>query len=109
MPLSQGRPLEIVRIAQLADDSTSLIEGRSFENVEIRGPAILVPLDNIAFVGCSFDGSFDAVFHSFPEGTVVIGVIGLRGVSFRGCQFRNVGIWGPEPLIQKFGQEFLKP
>jgi hypothetical protein len=97
-----------VRIAQLADDSTSMIEGRQFENVEIRGPAILVPLDNVAFEGCSFDGSFEVVFRSFPEGTVVMGVIGLRGVAFRGCRFRNVGIWGPEPLIQQFGRDFLR-
>lgn len=101
--------MEIVRIAQLADDSTSMIEGQQFENVEIRGPAILVPLDNIVFSNCSFDGTFDTVFRALPEGTVLQGVIGLRGVAFRGCQFRNVGIWGPDALIQEFGLDFLQP
>jgi hypothetical protein len=100
--------MEIVRIAQLADDSTSMIEGRQFENVEIRGPAILVPLDNNVFADCTFDGTFESVFRAVPDGTVLVGVIGLRAVAFRGCRFRNVGIWGPEELIQQAGQAFLR-
>ena len=101
--------MEIVRIAQLADDSTSMIEGRQFENVEIRGPAILAPLDNVSFIGCSFDGTFETVFRAVPDGTVLVGVIGLRAIVFRGCRFRNVGIWGPDALIQQAGQAFLGP
>jgi hypothetical protein len=100
--------MEIVRIAQLADDSTSMIEGRQFKNAEIRGPAILVPINNCSFANCGFDGSFDSVFHGVPDGTILVGVIGLQAVSFERCQFRNVGVWGPEELIQQFGQEFLR-
>lgn len=100
--------MEVVRIADLADDSTSLISHRQFVDAEIRGPAVLALLNGVSMVSCGFDGSFDAIIIVVPDGSTKVGVIGLEQVSFLRCRFRNVALIGTEDLAQMFGQQLLK-
>lgn len=85
-----------------------MIIGKEFENVELLGPAIVVPLDSFIFDSCTFDGTFETTFRAVPPGTRLNGVIGLRQVTFRGCRFRRVGLWAIPPVIDQFGRDFLR-
>lgn len=100
--------MEVVRIAQLADDTTSMITHRTFEDAEIRGPAVLALLGGVSLIGCGFDGSFDSIIITVPDGSTKVGVIGLQQVAFHRCRFRNVALIGTEDLAQMFGRELLK-
>lgn len=100
--------MEVVRIADLADDSTSMITHRRFQDVEIRGPAVLALLGGVSLVSCGFDGSFDSILIIVPDGSTKVGVIGLQQVSFLRCRFRNVALIGTEELAQTFGRELLE-
>lgn len=100
--------MEVVRIADLADDSTSMISHRRFEDVEIRGPAVLAPLNGVAFVNCGFEGSFDSIIITVEEGSINVGVIGLEQVAFHRCRFRNVALIGTPQLAEVVGRELLK-
>ena len=100
--------MEVVRIAALADDSTSMITHRRFEGVEIRGPAILAPIGGVSMTECEFDGTFDALVITVPEGSTKIGVIGLEQVAFHRCRFRNVGLIGTDELAQAVGRDLLR-
>lgn len=100
--------MDVVRIAQLADDETSLIAHRSFEGVEIRGPAVLALIAGVSIAHCEFDGSFESIIITVPEGSKKVGVIGLLQVSFLRCRFRNVGLIGTEQLAQQFGRDLLE-
>jgi hypothetical protein len=99
--------MEVVRIADLADDSTSMISHRQFQDVEIRGPAVLALLGGVSMVSCGFDGTFESIIIIVPDGSTKVGVIGLLQVSFLRCQFRNVALIGTEELAQTFGQQLL--
>ena len=99
--------MEVVQIAALADEN-GLVENRTFEDVEIRGPAMLAPAGpGIAFEDCRFEGPVEALLHS-TEKEVLIGPVGIREVAFRRCIFRNVGIIGPSDFIEEFGADFLR-
>jgi hypothetical protein len=100
--------VEVVRIAELADDSTSMIKHRRFENVEIRGPAVLAPLGGVSIVECGFEGSIDSLVITVPDGAVKLGVIGLEQVSFRRCRFRNIALIGTDELAQTIGRDVLR-
>ena len=100
--------MEVVRIADLADDSTSIISHRRFADVEIRGPAVLALLNGVSLVGCGFGGTFESILIIVPDGSTKVGVIGLEQVSFLRCRFRNVALIGTEDLARMLGQDLLK-
>jgi hypothetical protein len=85
-----------------------MISHRSFEDVEIRGPAVLALLNGVSMIECGFDGSIDSLLIIVPDGSRKVGVIGLEQVSFHRCRFRNVALIGTEDLAQMFGRDLLK-
>lgn len=100
--------MEVVRIATLADDSTSMISHRQFVGVEIRGPAVLAPLSGVSFIDTVFEGSFDTMVIVVEDGAIKQGVIGLQQVSFRQCLLRNIALIGTSEFAQMFGSHFLQ-
>jgi len=90
---------EIVRITDLiTDHENPVIENQEFEDKEIRGPAILMPLDgNCDFQECNFRGSQDAIFLELPKGKAQLGVIGIRSVSFVRCDISGIGLVATPP------------
>ena len=77
------------------------IEGRTFEDCIIHGPAVLV----ISGVGhlheCMFDGPASFIT---TDAETVIGPIHILDTSFRKCRFVNVGFLGTKEIIDKFRQ-----
>lgn len=90
---------EVIRLAEIAD-RRSLIENADFEDCEIHGPAVALPLAGGEISGCSFDGPVDAVFWEIAPERSYVGVIGMKNVSFRGCRFRNVGFVGTAEFVE---------
>jgi hypothetical protein len=99
MPLDQR-----VYIAQEVDQS-SIIEGRTFDQALIMGPAVLFPLGEVTFTDNLFDADPDALFIELPEGREVVGIIGLRDVTFSGCEFRNIALAGTPESVARFRAE----
>lgn len=96
---------EVVQIAQEAN-RRSLIENRRWDGALILGPAVLAPLDNVQISNSAFDALPEALFIEVPEGSSVVGVIGIRNVIFNDCEFRSVGIAGTRASIENFRQGF---
>ncbi|GJL63830.1 MAG: hypothetical protein NPIRA04_24840 [Nitrospirales bacterium] len=93
-----------VRISELAVE-TQIIAGRIFEDVIIRGPAILYMLEGCHFKHCRFastGGSIEQIIWkkaSSEAKQYLIGAIGISRVKFIRCTFEGVGIAGPEAFL----------
>jgi hypothetical protein len=89
----KGRTVDIVMVPRIG----GLIEGKTFEDCTIRGPAILMGTgDNNHMDNCTFDyghGDADSImwFRTRLE-EFVVGAIGLRNCTFRRCVFVGIGI-----------------
>jgi hypothetical protein len=93
---------EVVRIALIAGDE-GVIRDTTFEGCDIKGPAVLMPLEKTVLEHNRFDGDADALLWEVPpERPRVIGAIGLENCRFTGCHFMDVGIAGPRNLIDRF-------
>jgi hypothetical protein len=97
--------VQVVRLVDEAD-MNSLIENKTYTNALIVGPAVMVLIENVALRDNTFAGDNEALFIELPEGRRVIGVIGLRNVTFERCEFRNVSIAGTPDNIAEFKKGF---
>ena len=90
---------QIVQLASLTVN-TNVLEGLTFQNCQIIGPTVLVPLGSTAIVHCTYDApDIDAIFWEIPEGrTAVVGAIAALDCTFSTCRFFNVGLAGPRQL-----------
>lgn len=93
---------ETVRLADLLPVSgPPVIEGRTFEDCTIVGPAVVAPMGIATLQGVTFDGHPSALFIEVPMDRVLIGVIALVDCTFRGGKFQSVGIIGNKELGEK--------
>jgi|SRR6476469_370909 len=87
-------------------NAQSIIEGKSFSNSLILGPAMIAVLERIDIRGCTWETptgfGLNDLLLEVPEGRKLIGVVGLRNVEFENCVFRNVGVIGPKQAIDFF-------
>ena len=91
------------RIVDILDVGEDILTGRTFENCTIYGPAVLAPLNQVAFEHNTFEASQEALFWEIPEiRNQMLGAIGLTDCTFRRCIFRGIGIAGKRALIQQF-------
>ncbi len=94
--------MEAILLAREAD-ARSIIEGRTFENFLILGPAVVAPVDEIEMHACTWEappGNPDALFIEVPENRQLVGVVGVRNVTFTKCTFRNIGVIGSAQAIE---------
>ncbi|PHP27841.1 toll/interleukin-1 receptor domain-containing protein [Limimaricola cinnabarinus] len=86
----------------LAISNLSSLDGCSFENCWIEGPAILwAPI--ISATKNQFDvpgGNVQAMFLA-PRNDFIVGVVGASHLSLIGCRVSNVGFVEKEPKIEK--------
>jgi len=69
-----------------------MVENRLWTGAIIRGPAVVSPVNNIQFIHCAFEASAEATFLVIPDGQPLMGIVGLRNVSFKECRFRGIRI-----------------
>jgi hypothetical protein len=94
---------DVVRIGALTVNTT-VLDGLTFQNCRIIGPAILVPQGSTSIVHCGWDApDFAAVFWELdPSRTVVIGAIAVLNCTFSSCTFSGIGVAGPPELRTLF-------
>lgn len=83
--------MEIVRLADRVGFNSS-IEDAKFVEALIVGPAVVVPLTNVSFHNCTFEGTLESIFIEIDPERPIQGLISLRTVIFERCEFRNVSI-----------------
>ena len=80
----------------------SVIEGRTFIDCEIHGPAVMVPVAGCDFSGCNL-GSADGDMRNLilePNGaSKITGCIPLRDCRFEGCRFISIGYTGSPDFL----------
>lgn len=90
---------EVVRIAEYTVN-TSVLEGMTFVNCRMIGPAVLVFLNAVEMSHCTFNApNLEAVFWEIAtDRQVVVGVVGVSNCTFSNCTFENVGLAGPPEM-----------
>lgn len=86
-----------------AVDERGRLEGRTFEDCHIKGPAVLGLLDGIVMVETTFQTTHPEMNDLYVEietGRGYIGIIPVKDVAFRRCTFESVGIAGTSQMIQ---------
>lgn len=96
-----------VKIEDYADPQ-SVIEGRTFEDSWIYGPAVLYLMGTSHLDQNHFTGAPGGLFFTLPVGSQVgesTGVIIVKESTFKRCHFRNVSFVGPQELTDRFNRE----
>lgn len=90
---------DVVRLAELTV-TTFILDGLTFRNCQIIGPAILVPQGRTGFAHCGWDApDLDALFWEIgPNRRAVVGAVVALNCVFSACKFSLVGLAGPTEL-----------
>lgn len=90
---------DIVRIASLTV-TNYLIEGYTFINCQIVGPAVLALLGNVDMSHCTYEADINSIFWEIDPDTrpVIFGAVGVQAVTFSQCSFKAIGFAGPRSL-----------
>lgn len=89
--------------ASLQAGGGAVIEGRTFTNCDIEGPAVMLVQDGNLFEGTNFGpsgGDLRNMLFRPMSGHTAIGAIPVRNCVFRNCRFHTLGITGGEDLLQ---------
>ena len=86
---------ESVRLSDLTA-LEDVVDGVTFANCEILGPAVIVLLGDTHVNGCHWSGDAEAVIWPAHGRTSVVGAIGLKDCVISQCQFYRVGIFVPD-------------
>jgi len=77
---------------------TNRLDGVTFEDCALRGPAVVYPLGRIVFEDCEWDAPANVVWWDrWPE--EVTGVLALENCRFVRCRFFGVGFLGDKNLV----------
>lgn len=93
---------EVVRVAALTV-TNPLIEGCTFINCQIVGPAVLALVDSVNLTHCTFEAEVNALFWEVdPEARpMVYGAVEVREVTFSECSFQAIGFAGTKELREQ--------
>ncbi len=86
----------------------AVIEGRTFSDCYIEGPAVMLVLDGNQFDGTNFGptgGDVRTMLFRPLSGKLAIGAIPVRNCIFRNCQFHTLGITGSDDLLQMLTEQ----
>ena len=80
----------------------SVLEGRTFTDCVIEGPALMLVLEGTHFNNTNFGPTGGNMRNMLfqPMGEMGIGAIPVRNCTFTRCQFQTIGITGNETLLQ---------
>jgi hypothetical protein len=80
-----------------------VIEGMTFENCNIIGPAVIAFLPPGELRNSGFDGDEEGLLWDVGERQHIIGAIGLSGCTIVGCRFQRIGI-----VVRAADREFIR-
>lgn len=75
------------------------LEGFIFNDCQIIGPAVLMPVRDTHFNDCTFEAA--EVFTEAEDGRPYFGVVGLVACTFERCRFERIGIHGPKDFVDQ--------
>lgn len=98
---------EPVRLSDLTVNS-STVEGYTFLNCRIIGPAVVALLDGVEVTHCTWDApGLDAIFWEvLSERGPVVGAVGLLNCTFSNCRFELIGVAGPPEMRSQLESGF---
>ncbi len=100
MPTDKFYEGRVIRPWEYIDEDGKM-EGFTFEDCTIRGPAIFV-LQECTVSNSTLRGDADAILWEIPlEKKVVIGPILATRCTFEKCIFENIGFAGPPAFIEE--------
>lgn len=93
---------DIVRIASLTV-TNYLIQGYTFSNCQIVGPAVLAMLGNVDMSHCTYESDINSLFWEVDPAVrpLVFGAVGVQDVTFSQCSFQAIGFAGPRALKEQ--------
>lgn len=79
-----------------------MIEGRTFTDCVLEGPALMLVLEGVQFQSTNFGPTSGDLRNMLfqPMGNMGIGAIPIRNCTFTNCRFNTLGITGNEDLLQ---------
>lgn len=79
----------------------AVIEGRTFTDCTIEGPALMLVLENVHFDQTNFGPTGGDMRNMLfrPMGDMGIGAIPVRNCTFSNCRFLTLGITGNDELL----------
>jgi hypothetical protein len=107
-PTSDGEFVNaVVRIADLTVINP-ILDGLTFSNCRILGPAVLLPMENVNVHSCQWDTPDPrALIWPLPEeGTQIVGAVGVRNCTFSRCSFAAIGMAGKSEFVKRFLASF---
>ncbi|MBL0948234.1 hypothetical protein [Brevundimonas sp.] len=91
--------------AQHLNAGAFLIEGKTFTDCLIEGPAVLGMAEGVQFEGCNMGVTQDVkALFLVPHGTKAIGVVGVAHCRFVRCRFMMVGFAGNLAAVEEMAQ-----
>ncbi|GAA0870594.1 hypothetical protein GCM10009116_24310 [Brevundimonas basaltis] len=89
--------------ANIQNGGGAILEGRTFSDCFIEGPAVMLVLEGTHFEGVNFGptgGDLRNILFRPMSGQRAIGAVPVRNCTFRNCQFHTLGITGSDDLLQ---------
>lgn len=80
----------------------AVLEGRTFVDCLIEGPALMLVQDGTHFEGVDFGpcgGDLRGMLFRSLSGAAAIGSIPVKNCTFRNCRFHTLGFTGSETLL----------
>ena len=94
--------------AHLQAGGEAVIEGRTFTDCRIEGPAVMLALEGVHFESTNFGptgGDVRNMLFRPMTGRMAIGAIPVRNCTFRNCEFHTLGITGGEELLEMLARQ----
>ena len=94
--------------AQHMNAGTFLIEGKTFTDCLIEGPAVLGMAEGVQIEGCNMGTTRDVkALFLVPRGQKAMGVVGMAHCRFVRCRFMMVGFAGNEAAAEEMEQSLI--
>ena len=78
------------------------IEGKTFTDCLIEGPAVVAVMNNTTFDSCAMGTTTDTRNLLYrPMGQKLAGVVGMSNCTFVRCRFAQVGFTGSDGLLEQ--------
>lgn len=103
---------ERLRLVDFVDDEF-VIDGETFEDVTLVGPAVLAPLDDVTIQDSEIGmptrspDFVDAVLWEVRDGSVLVGVIGVTNTTFSRVRFEYVAFVGTADMIAEMKRDLF--
>lgn len=87
----------------LLRNGVHVIEGRTFTECQIDGPAVIMPVGGVKFNGCAMGLTSDPMTLVLKTmSTHAAGVIAVKDCTFERCRFNGIGFAGDADFAETF-------